>query len=673
MRFTHLWKKVIVIGIAAVLVLSLPVAGISVYAADTDIIESAIEIDASDISEDEDTCEITEDIDSNDGLYTDNTEARNQSNSEDRNENQTTEEVESVNEAEVVEDSNNIIDKSDLEAQNNVTVTDSDGEELVGASYTSGQWTYTISSFESKITAYSGNSGNVSIPSTLGGYPVTKIASEVFKGKGITGVTVPASIEYIGSDAFSNCKYLTFINYNAKNSSVDTDIYGNGPFCNAGKNSGGITVTFGSGVTNIPSRMFIATDNDIRPRIKSVNISSSIKVIGGSAFSGCNELSSISMGNSVTEIGSESFYGTAIQTLTIPASVEYIGSGAFDNCKYLETINYNARNSSINSDIYGCGPFTNAGKNSGGVTVNFGTGVTNIPNSIFCVTDANYGIQPRIKAISISSSVKKIESFAFMNTDITAISIPSSVTSIEYNAFRKCRQLTTVKIYNKNATISSYAFEGCPSNTRFYIYKNGTVDTYAKDKGFRITYLDSSKQFSDVQNPSHPYYNAIYWAANAGITNGYADGTFGINKSCTRGEMIMFLWRYARKPAPRAVSVSPFKDVSKNHSFYNAILWASQKGITKGYPDGTFGINRNVSRGECMMFLWRLKGKPSPKAVSVTPFKDVPKSHAFYNAILWGYQKKITTGYTSGQKKGTFGINENCTRGAIVTFLYRAR
>ena len=117
--------------------------------------------------------------------------------------------------------------------------------------------------------------------------------------------------------------------------------------------------------------------------------------------------------------------------------------------------------------------------------------------------------------------------------------------------------------------------------------------------------------FSDVQNPKHPYYNAIYWAADAGITKGYSDGTFGIDKNCTRGEMMMFLWRYANKPAPKTVSKSPFK--------------------------------------------------------------DVPKSHVFYNAVLWGYQKKITTGFTDGKLKGQFGVNENCTRGQIVTFLNRAR
>ena len=197
--------------------------------------------------------------------------------------------------------------------------------------------------------------------------------------------------------------------------------------------------------------------------------------------------------------------------------------------------------------------------------------------------------------------------------------------------------------------------------------------TVKRTKNSGISITPKRYRFSDVLDSRHPYYKAIYWAAGEEITKGYSDGTFGINKPCTRGEMMMFLWRYAGKPSPKTVSKSPFKDVPKNHTFYKAILWGAQKGITKGYSDGTFGINRNVSRGECMMFLWRLKGKHAPKTVSKSPFTDVSKTHVFYKAILWGAQKKVTTGYTSGDKKGTFGINENCTRGQIVTFLYRAK
>ena len=192
-------------------------------------------------------------------------------------------------------------------------------------------------------------------------------------------------------------------------------------------------------------------------------------------------------------------------------------------------------------------------------------------------------------------------------------------------------------------------------------------------KTYSVTLTPSAKRFSDVQDPTHPYYKAIYWAVDEGITKGYDDGTFGINKSCTRGEMIMFLWRFMRKPTPSYVSRSPFTDVPKSHTFYKAVLWAYQMGITKGYSDGTFGIDRKVTRGESMMFLWRIKGKPVPTPASKSPFKDVPTTHAFYKAILWGSQKGITKGYTSGPKQGNFGINDNCTRGQIVTFLYRAK
>ena len=178
-----------------------------------------------------------------------------------------------------------------------------------------------------------------------------------------------------------------------------------------------------------------------------------------------------------------------------------------------------------------------------------------------------------------------------------------------------------------------------------------------------------TKGFSDVQDPKHPYYKAIYWAADAGITKGYSDGTFGINRACTRSEAVMFLWRMGGKPEPKNASKSPFKDVTKAHPHYKAILWAAQEGITKGYSDGTFGVNKTCTRGHIMTFVWRFKGQPAPKTVAKSPFTDVPKNHPYYKAILWGSQKKVT----NGMGDGTFGIDKNCTRGQIVTFLYRIR
>ncbi len=189
------------------------------------------------------------------------------------------------------------------------------------------------------------------------------------------------------------------------------------------------------------------------------------------------------------------------------------------------------------------------------------------------------------------------------------------------------------------------------------------IGDYADSPRMKIPYT----YFTDVQEPQHAYYKAIYWAAAKGITRGYSDNTFGIDRPCTRGEAVMFLWKVMGRPAPTAAAKSPFTDITPSHAFYKAILWASQKGITKGFSDGTFGVDRTCTRGQIMTFIWRAKNHPAPNAVTKSPFSDVNVNHAYYKAILWGSQKGITKGFSDG----TFGINRDCTRGQIVTFLYR--
>ena len=174
------------------------------------------------------------------------------------------------------------------------------------------------------------------------------------------------------------------------------------------------------------------------------------------------------------------------------------------------------------------------------------------------------------------------------------------------------------------------------------------------------------KVFSDVLDPSHPYYNAIYWAADKGIAGGYSDGTFGIDRACTRAEAIRFLWCFAGKPEPKQTPALSFRDVPKSGAFYKPILWAYQTGIAGGYSDGTFRMNEACTRGHIMMFIWKYLRKPVPAMSSSSPFCDVPKQHIYYRAILYGYQKKITKGFADG----TFGVDKNCTRGQIVKFLH---
>ncbi len=174
--------------------------------------------------------------------------------------------------------------------------------------------------------------------------------------------------------------------------------------------------------------------------------------------------------------------------------------------------------------------------------------------------------------------------------------------------------------------------------------------------------------FDDVKDPTHPFFKAIYWAVDNGITKGYT-GTnlFGIDDPCTRGQAMMFLWRIAGKPNPTYKATSPFKDVPTSHAFYKAILWGQQKGITKGYPDGTFGMDRPCTRGEIVTFIWRYKGQPKPKKTT-SPFKDTI-TPAFKNAVLWAVENKVTNGFSDG----TFRDGAECTRGMIVKFLYNIR
>ena len=169
--------------------------------------------------------------------------------------------------------------------------------------------------------------------------------------------------------------------------------------------------------------------------------------------------------------------------------------------------------------------------------------------------------------------------------------------------------------------------------------------------------------FPDVPY-NHVYAKAIAWAVNRGITKGYSNGTFGINTICTRGHIMMFLWRYAGCPQPKSVTKSPFSDVPKTHAYYKAILWGSQKGITKGYSDGTFGINKDCTRGHIMMFIWRYKGCPQPKSTK-NPFKD-SITPAFRKAVIWSYEKKVAAGFSDG----TFRDTKSCTRGEAVKFLH---
>nr|AHF24217.1 S-layer y domain-containing protein [uncultured bacterium Contig160] len=179
---------------------------------------------------------------------------------------------------------------------------------------------------------------------------------------------------------------------------------------------------------------------------------------------------------------------------------------------------------------------------------------------------------------------------------------------------------------------------------------------------------NSTFRFDDVQDESKFYFDPVYWAflANPQITKGTDDTHFGPENACTRGHVVTFLWRAAGEPEPTNTK-TPFSDLKPGAFYEKAVAWAVEKGITKGQTDTTFGPDATCTRGQIVTFLWRFKNQPEPKSTK-TPFSDL-KSGAFYeNAVAWAVEEGITKGTT----ETTFSPEETCTRGQVVTFLYRA-
>ena len=169
--------------------------------------------------------------------------------------------------------------------------------------------------------------------------------------------------------------------------------------------------------------------------------------------------------------------------------------------------------------------------------------------------------------------------------------------------------------------------------------------------------------FADV--PADAYYaKAVEWAVKKGITNGKANGLFGSNDPCTRGQIVTFLWRAAGSPAPKGTVKVP-SDVLPGSYCYDAVAWALENGITNGLADGTFGVNNTCTRGQSVTFLYRASGSPAVSGSAA--FSDVAADAYYVSAVKWAEKNGITGGIGGG----LFGSGNNCTRGQIVAFLWR--
>lgn len=175
--------------------------------------------------------------------------------------------------------------------------------------------------------------------------------------------------------------------------------------------------------------------------------------------------------------------------------------------------------------------------------------------------------------------------------------------------------------------------------------------------------VNNGTLFTDVWSSEY-FSPAVAWAVSRGITNGTSTYTFGSYNTCTREDMVTFLWRAAGSPVVTN-TYNPFWDVQVGSYYYNAVLWAVSKGITNGVSANQFGVGQHVTRGQAVTFLYRYNGSPS--ASTNSGFYDVPGSEYYAKAVSWAN----STGVTNGTSTTTFSPNSYCQRAQIVTFLYR--
>ena len=299
---------------------------------------------------------------------------------------------------------------------------------------------------------------------------VTSIGEHAFSScTRLTGITIPDSVTSIGSYAFSDCSNLTSVYFNAKECADFKE--NSNVFSNAGKNTEGMTITFGKNVKNIPSYLCYASEydshtwkyyysSDYAPKVKGVKIENGVQSIGDYAFYS-SELAEVTIPGSVVNIGKASFCGCSKLTdLTILDGVTNIGNSAFSGCTGLTEVYYNAENAVVVSQYsHTDGVFKCAGSSSAGLRVVIGDGVKKIPGYLF--RDC-----PGLTSVTIGNNVTSIGNDAFLScTNLTSVTIPDSVTSIGAVAFDGCTKLRDITIPISVTSIGYYAFAGCKGLT----------------------------------------------------------------------------------------------------------------------------------------------------------------------------------------------------------------
>ena len=484
-----------------------------------------------------------------------------------------------------------------------------------------------------------------------------------FTSDTLKSVTIPEDLEYIGTYAFGFCRQLSSIDLPDSIRHIDygafdyTAIYDD-------------PNRWDHGLFYVGNWLIDADDN-----ITAANVRPGTRGIACSAFSVCKNLTDVTLPKDLRFIGENAFsFCDKLRNILIPNSVETIGTCAFTCCSGLRSVSLPKQITEIDEGVFSeCTSLTeikipNSVTSIGGGAFSGCSSLKNltIPNSVTSIGESAFDGCSSLTNLAIPNSVKTIDEWAFAGcSSLKAVIVPDSVTSIGEDAFGWNDNLRSILILNKDCDIyDSENTLNYPEHTTVFGYPGSTAEAYAQKYGYTFKSIEDVS-FIDVADNVY-YTNPVAWAVEREVTNGTAPYLFSPENTCTRAQVVTFLWRAAGCPEPKQTA-NPFEDVKEGQYYYKAVLWAAEQGVTNGVDAKHFAPNAGCTRGQVVTFLWRAMGKPASKSAD-NPFKDVTVQQYYYQAVLWAAEAGVTNG-TSADK---FSPESTCTRGQIVTFLYRA-
>ena len=367
----------------------------------------------------------------------------------------------------------------------------------------------------------------------------------------------------------------------------------------------------------------------------------------------------------VTSIGGYAFYGcSGLTSITIPSGVTSIGYGAFGCCSGLTSIYFCGNTPSFGDNVFynvSATAYYPVGNSTwtDEVKQNYGGNLTWAP-----WTPTNgAAAAPEVRGLHTGKVNGSTVSFSDLTPGAQYVLIVSRDKNSDLLASGNLLFIAQAAA-NADGTL---AFTPAPQEAA----ANAFVGLYGQGETISGGYEPCNgvncpgKTFADMPAKGNWAHDPIDWAVSNEITNGTSASTFSPEEGCTRAQVVTFLWRAAGQPAP-ASSMNPFTDVKPGAYYYNAVLWAVEKGITNGTSDKTFSPDETCTRAQIVTFLWRYEEQPALTGTN-NPFADVKPSAYFGSAVLWAVEK----GITNGTSATTFDPEDTCTRAQVVTFLYR--